>query len=115
MAGLISIISDNISKLIVLPILSIIIIVLTYFLSKNNDEKIVYFYPSFIIGVVGIGMGIVAFFSLTSNIGLNFAWVSVILLSNSLIGILFAGILCLFNDIKDNYKQNDKARKNGKK
>ena len=115
MAGLISLVADNIAKLIVLPILSIIIIGLTYFVSRNNDEKIVKFYPSFIIGAVGLGIGIVAFFSLTSPIGLNLAWISVILLSNAIIGILFAGIISLFDDLKNYYKENEKVKRDGKK
>lgn len=115
MSGLISLVADNISKLIVLPILAIIIIGLTYFVGRHNDEKIVKFYPSFIIGIVGIAIGIVAFFSFTSSIGLNLAWISVILLSNALIGILFAGIIGLFDDIKDYYKESEKVKRNEKK
>lgn len=115
MAGLISLVADNISKLIVLPILSIIIMGLTYFVSRHNDEKIVKFYPSFIVGIVGLAIGVVAFFSLTSAIGLNLAWISVILLSNALIGILFAGIIGLFDDVKNYYKEDKKVKRNGKK
>lgn len=115
MAGLLSLVADNIAKLIVLPILSIIIIGLTYFVSRHNDEKIVKFYPSFIIGIVGLAIGIIAFFSLTSAIGLNLAWISVILLSNAFIGILFAGIIGLFDDVRDYYKENEKVKRNGKK
>ncbi|MFR2717165.1 MAG: hypothetical protein ACLTA5_07865 [Anaerococcus obesiensis] len=43
MAGLITLVANNISKLIVLPILALVIIGLTYFISKNNDDKIVSF------------------------------------------------------------------------
>lgn len=115
MAGLINLIVNNIGKLIVLPILSLVIIGLTYFMSKNSDERIIKFYPSFIMGIVGLAISIIAIFSLTSAIGLNLVWIGIILLSNSLIGILFAGIIDLYNGVKDYYNQDKKVKKNGKK
>ena len=115
MAGLINLIVNNIGKLIVLPILSLVIIGLTYFMSKNSDERIIKFYPSFIMGIVGLAISIIDIFSLTSAIGLNLVWIGIILLSNSLIGILFAGIIDLSNGVKDYYNQDKKVKKNGKK
>ena len=91
MAGLITLVANNISKLIVLPILALVIIGLTYFISKNNDDKIVKFYPSFIIGIVGLAIGIIAFVNLTTAIGLNLAW------SDFTIKCLYRNFCCNYN------------------
>lgn len=115
MTGLINLIADNISKLIVLPILSLLIIGLTYFMSKNNEKKIVKFYPAFILTLLGIAIEIIAGLNLTSDTGLNLAWIGLILFTNGIVGIFFAIIIDLYRSIKGNYSKVEKVNKNGKK
>ncbi|MDU3198853.1 MAG: hypothetical protein E7G18_03925 [Anaerococcus hydrogenalis] len=117
MAGLINLVADNISKLMVIPILSIIIIGITFFVSRNSDGKIIKFYPSFIIGIAGLVFAIIAILNLTSMIGLNLALIGVILISNSIIGIFFGIILDLIENVKNSSETNNKkkVRKNAKK
>ena len=67
------------------------------------------------MGIVGLAIGIIAFVNLTTAIGLNLAWIGVILLSNAFIGIFAAILIDLVNGVKEDSNQQKKVKKNAKK
>lgn len=112
MSGLINLISQELSKLYVLPILCVILIGaslgLYYF---YRDRKIIKYIPSLVIGVIGLIIGIYSLGIFTSDKGLNTAWVAVFLGSSALCGLLTCFIIDLILSIKKNYKDLEKGEK----
>ncbi|MDD7306372.1 MAG: hypothetical protein PUG67_07260 [Peptoniphilaceae bacterium] len=112
MSGLINLISQNLAKLFVLPILCLILIgaslVLFYF---YKNKRIVKYIPSLVIGLIGLAIGIYSLGIFTTDKGLNTAWVAVFLGSSAFCGILTSFIIDLIISIKRNYKDLEKGRK----
>ncbi|MDO5047408.1 MAG: hypothetical protein Q4D88_02525 [Anaerococcus sp.] len=103
MAGLINLLSQYSSRLLLLPIVSLIIVGISIMLYFINDRKIVKFIPSLGIGILALVLGIIAIFNFTSNFGLNLAWIAVFLGTGALIGIITCFIIDLVDSIRNNY------------
>lgn len=108
MTGLINLVVDNISNLIVLPIITIIIVAITMVLAKTNEDRKVKFYPSICLGIVAIVLAIFSYMNFTENIGLNIAWIAISLATVAIVGIITAIIINLVDSLKSNYKKYNK-------
>lgn len=112
MSGLINLISQDLSKLFILPILCIILvgasIALFYF---YKEKKIIKYIPSLVIGVIALIIGIYSIGIFTSDKGLNTAWVAVFLGTSALCGLLTCFIIDLVLSIKRNYRDLEKGKK----
>lgn len=112
MAGLINLISQNSSKLTILPILVVIIGILTIVISHFFNKKKVYKYlPSLVIGLIALAIGIYSITLFTDIKGLNSAWIAVFLATSAICGILICFIIDLINGIKKSYKDLEKENK----
>ena len=115
MTGLINLVIDNFSKLIVLPILALIVIAITIIMDKNSDSKKTKFYPSFILFIVSLALALISYINFTKDLGLNLAWLSLILGSSAVVGILTGLIINIYKGVEEDYEKIGKERKNGKK
>src|SRR5690625_1644341 len=115
MTGLMNLVIDNFSKLIVLPILALIVIAITIIMGKSSDSKKTKFYPSFILFIISLALALISYINFTKDIGLNLAWLSLILGSSAIVGILTALIIDTYIGVKEDYEKINKERKNGKK
>lgn len=112
MSGLINLISQELSKLFILPILSVIMIItsvgLYYF---YQEKKIIKYIPSMIIGIIGLVIGLYSLKIFTTPKGLNTAWVAIFLGFSALIGILTCFIVDLVISIRKNYNELEKGKR----
>ncbi|MSS76867.1 hypothetical protein HV819_01270 [Anaerococcus sp. AGMB00486] len=108
MTGLINLVVDNFSSLIILPILTMIIIAITVVISKTSESRSAKFYPSIAFGIVSIVLAIFSYINFTKDIGLNVAFVSISLATASIVGIITAVIINLIDGLKLTYKDNNK-------
>lgn len=111
MSGLINLILQELPKLIVLPILSIIVIgvsiVLNYF---YKEKKIVKYVPSLVIGIIALLIGLFSLGTFTSEMGLNTAWIAVFLGTSAICGVLTCFIIDLTNSIRKNYSNLEEGK-----
>lgn len=111
MSGLINLILQELPKLVVLPILSIILIVVSiglyYF---YREKKIVKYIPSLVIGIIAIIIGLFSLWTFTTEMGLNTAWIAVFLGTSALCGVITCFIIDLINSIRNNYKDLEEGK-----
>lgn len=112
MTGLINLISENMSKLTIIPILAFLIIIATLVIFYYfRERKIVKYIPSLIIGVIALVIGIYSITIFTDKKGLNIAWIAVFLGTTALCGVLTGFVIDLVNSIRKSYKKIEKGNK----
>lgn len=108
MKGLINLVVDNFSSLILLPIITLIIVAITVIISKTSEDRNVKFYPSLALGIVSIIFAIFSYFNFTKDIGLNIALISISLATAAIVGILTAVIINIVDSLRLDYEEYNK-------
>lgn len=115
MSGLIALLSDYSSRLMILPIITAIVIAITVLLHFLTQGKFIKYIPSLVIGFIALGIGIYAIFNFTGSSGLSFAWIGVFLGTSALVGLVTGFLIDLFVSIKNDYKEIEDSNDNGSK
>lgn len=102
MTGLINLISEYSSRLAILPILALMNVIITVIIHFINNKKILKFFPSFIIGIVAVVIGVYSLTIFHTPMGLNTTWIAVFLGTAALVGICVCFIIDLIYSIKKN-------------
>ncbi|WP_296113613.1 hypothetical protein [uncultured Anaerococcus sp.] len=102
MSGLINLIGEYSSRLMILPILALMNVIITVIIHFINNKKIIKFVPSLIIGIVALIIGLYSISIFNTPMGLNIAWIALFLATTSLVGICVCFIIDLYNSIKKN-------------
>lgn len=108
MTGLINLVVDNFSSIILLPILTLIVIAITIFVSKTAEDKNKKFYPSIALGILSIVLAIFSYINFTNDIGLNVAFISISLATAAIVGILTGVIINLLDSVRIDYEEYNK-------
>lgn len=107
MSGLINLISEHSSGLLILPILALINAAITVVIYYLNSKKIVKYLPSLAIGALALLIGIYSLATFTSPMGLNTAWIAVFLASTAIVGLCVGFIIDLIDSLKADLGDNE--------